>query len=148
VNWLLTLLTLWAAFQGTSQEVEKPTELMLARICGESFPLETAPARVTGIVRGQRVRWLEFPVSVFFSSRIIFGEGDERRLRVWAWSDTPISKPVFVRIGLPKGWIADGQLEVELLFNAPGYVYELPLVSVGTGWPAVRQVNRAGVMCR
>lgn len=70
MNWLLTLLTLWATFQGASQETEHSPELMLARICGESFPLETAPARAEGIVRGQRLRWLEFPVSVFFSSRV------------------------------------------------------------------------------
>jgi hypothetical protein len=146
LNWILKLLTLWSAFQGTWWLNDKPPELMMARICGESFPLMILPARAEGIIRGQRIRWLEFPVSVFFSSRII-ASGDEKWLRVWAWSETPISKPVFASIDLPQGWLADGQLEVELLFNAPGSVYDLPLVSVGEGSPVVRQVNRAGVMC-
>ena len=147
MSWVLLLLTLWSVSQRVWRSSEQPPEFMMARVCGEAFPLETAPARAKGIVQGGRVRWLEFPISVFFSSRVIVGGDDQRRLRVWAWSDTPISKPVFARIVLPKGWIADGQLQVELLFNAPGYVYDLPLVQVGRGWPSVRQVNRAGVMC-
>lgn len=142
------VLALWSMWQGAWWPSAKPPELMVARICGESFPLELAPARAQGVVRGRRVRWVEFPVSVFFSSRVIVGDGDQMRLRVWAWSATPISKPVFARIALPQGWLASGQLEVELLFNAPGYGYDLPLVSIGHGWPVVRQVNRAGVMCR
>jgi hypothetical protein len=148
MKWWLAAFSALSAWW-TTPHSPSPTPTIMARVCGESFPLEPGTKLLHHIgaaaIHGRITPWIEVPMRVYFQIKML-PDQNTTVVRVRAYSPVPLLRPVMAKLILPKGWHTAHATHFEVMVNAP-FDYALPIAHSGPGQPEVQLSNRAGATC-